>query len=212
MTDKTTEQVQAKSIVVANIGGYNYTQGDLNNVMFAFTLHSIHKNTGIDFHTFASFEASIQGAILSAVTNMENNKVGIVQYREAVEAATNYVPTTEGMNTHQPCPTDYDRASMYTPPYGKQAAVPPWMQNNTPAWVKAGMGMPTGNIRQPAFNIMNLHDSLRTILVVIPFLEATSLSTYFDFQGRSISVSHALKFIYEGIKQNPAIDTNQNKF
>ena len=88
MTDKTTEQVQAKSIVVANIGGYNYIQSDLNNLMFAFTLHSIHKNTGIDFHTFASFEAGIQGAILSAVANMENNKVGIVQYREEVEAAT----------------------------------------------------------------------------------------------------------------------------
>ena len=74
--------------IVANIGGYNYIQSDLNNLMFAFTLHSIHKNTGIDFHTFASFEAGIQGAILSAVANMENNKVGIVQYREEVEAAT----------------------------------------------------------------------------------------------------------------------------
>ena len=213
MSEPITQSDSTKPIVVANIGGYNYIQSDLNNLMFAFTLHSIHKNTGIDFHTFASFEASIQGAILSAVTNMENNKVGIVQYREAVEAAANYVPTTEGMNTHQPCPTDYDRTAMAGNQYPHAGTqIPPWLQQDTPAWAKGGMGMPNGNQRPVIFNTMELHKALDLLLTILPQLHSSILATRFMFQGKVIAVSDALYYLNQGIKQCHPDITNSRKF
>ena len=188
-----------------NFGNNEFIQDEVTTQLLAYKLHDVLGNTGITFKEYLGMTDENRTCVLEAVKQIEttHHKESIKAYRGAINVnspSNKYTDINSYINSRE------------NNPYPTTLPIPPWMQNNTPPWAKAGMGMPTGNIRQPAFNIMNLHDSLRTILVAIPFLEATSLSTYFDFQGRSISVSHALKFIYEGIKQNPAIDTNQNKF
>ena len=210
MSTQTTQSDQANTTTITKIGDNNYTRQDLNNLMLAFVVNGIQSNTGINFYEFASFKDEVQGAIVNAVSNLQNKKPAIDQYREKAEASTNHTLSPDGLNPFQPYPTDYNRSAMYSP-YQKQTPVPSWMKSNTPEWAKGSGDIPVNNQR-PIFNLQELHKALNLIITVLPQFSQDILSTRFEFQGSYITVTDALYYLYGGIQQFHPQVTNSRKF
>ena len=89
--------------------------------------------------------------------------------------------------------------------------IPPWLQH-LPAWAKGGTGMPNSYQRPVIFNTMELHKALDLLLTTLPQLHSSILATCFMFQGNVITVSDALYYLHQGIKQHHPDITNSRKF
>lgn len=199
------QSTESKPVVVAKMGENNYTQKDLNDLFFAFALHGVHKNTGINFNEFACMDTLSQSSILSTLSNYEHKKQAVEKHREHLDKET------PDANTSKPFVGEaYNASNQYNP------NIPPWLHpNEIPSWAKGvsnnqpGFGRATG---APNINMMTLHDSLRTILVCLPMNDPNIVHSCFDFQGRTMTVNQALNYIYGAIRQfHPGAITG-NKF
>ena len=204
MSTQPTQSDQANTTTITKIGDNEYTQRDLNDLLFAFAIHGIQENTGINFHQFASFKDDVQIAIMNSSINLDSKRKYIDNSRSNIGGSNHQESPAIDMGMYQQFVDAGDRSAMFA------SQVPPWMKTNPPPWAN-NTSSPIYNQR-PIFNLQELHKALNLIITVLPQFSQDILSTRFEFQGSYITVTDALYYLYGGIQQFHPQVTNSRKF